>query len=150
MKRIGIITLLAAALSIASCTAVSNITSSNPAATAAGTACGKVLSTLYTQYKSTGKVNIGSVSTIGSIVELGTYVAALKNNQSIAGYKSAFAAGLVAGSSGLVTPANSMTTVNSLLSITGLSGISSTVSSTSATATNIATGLTNLFNTFKQ
>jgi len=150
MKRIGLITLLVVAIFIASCTTVSNITSSNPAATAAGTGAGKALSTLYSQYKSTGKVNMGSASTIGSIVELGTYVAALKNNQSVAGYKSAFAAGLVTGSTGLVTPANSMATVNSLLGITGLSGISSTVSSTSATATNVATGLTNLFNTFKR
>lgn len=150
MKKIGFITLLIAAIFIASCSSISNVASSNPAATAAGTGAGKVLSTLYSQYKSTGKVNMGSASTIGSIVELGTYVAALKNSQGVSGYKTAFATGLVSGSTGLVTNGNSMSTVNSLLGIAGLSGISSTISSTSTTATNVATGLTNLFNTFKR
>jgi hypothetical protein len=150
MKKIGFITLLVAALAIMSCSTVSNIASSNPTATAAGTGAGKALSTLYSQYKSTGKVNMGSASTIGSIVELGTYVAALKNSQGVSGYKAAFATGLVSGSTGLVTSGNSMSTVNSLLGIAGLSGISSTVSSTSATATNVASGLTTLFNTFKR
>lgn len=149
MKKIGFIALLVGAIFIASCSSISNIASSNPAATAAGTGAGKALSTLYSQYKSTGKINMGSASTIGTVVELGTYVAALKNNQSVSGYKSAFAAGLVTGSSGLVTTANSMATVNSLLGITGLSGISSTISGTSATATNVANGLITLFKTFK-
>lgn len=149
MKKIGFISLLVGAIFIASCSSISNVASSNPAATAAGTGAGKALSTLYSQYKSTGKINMGSASTIGTVVELGTYVAALKSNQSVSGYKSAFAAGLVTGSTGLVTSVNSMATVNSLLGIAGLSGISSTVSSTSSTATNVANGLITLFKTFK-
>ncbi|MCK9611815.1 MAG: hypothetical protein M0R16_02815 [Bacteroidales bacterium] len=149
MKKIGIISLVAVVIFIASCTTVSNVANSDAGATATGTACGKVLASMYSQYKSTGKIDMGSTTTISNIVQLGTYVAALKNNRNSTTYKQAFAAGLVTGSTGLVTTGNSTAVMNALLNLTGLSGYSSTVASTSTQAINIASGLVNLFQLFK-
>ncbi len=149
MKKIGISVLLFALFSLMSCSTVSTITSSDAAATAAGVSCGKTLASLYSQYKSTGKINMTSSNTLLKVVELATYTKALRDNKNNATYKKAFAAGLVTGSSGLVINTNSMSTVNSLLSLTGLNSITSSTSATSTAAVNVATGLVNLFKVLK-
>jgi len=149
MKKTGILALLIAVFSFMSCSTVSTIASSDAAATAAGVSCGKTLASLYSQYKSTGKINMANSNTLLKVVELATYTKTLRDNKNNATFKKAFAAGLVSGSSGLVLNSNSMSTVSSLLSLSGLSNITSSTSATSTVAVNVATGLANLFKVLK-
>jgi hypothetical protein len=149
MKKIGIIALFAAVLSFTSCTVSNVTTTNNSAATSAGTSCGKVLSTLYTQYKSTGKVDMTNSNTLLNVVELATYYTTLKANRSNAAYTKAFAVGMVSGSNGLVTNLNSTSVINALLAITGLSGITTNTSGVSTAAISVANGLINLFKILK-
>ena len=149
MKKFGIIALFIAAISFASCKSISTASTSSSAAKNAGVGCGKVLSSLYTSYKSTGKVDLTNSTTLLNVVGLATYYKGLNAHRNDAAYKTAFAAGLVTGSNGVITAANSISTVNSLLSLTGLNTITSSTVSTANDAISVAAGLVNLFNVLK-
>ena len=151
MKKIKIIALLFTVLAYVSCGTVSNVpnNNNNSAATEAGKGCGTVLANLHSIYKSTGKLEISNSATLLGLVELGTYYSALKSHSSDANYKSAFAAGLVTGSTGLIASNTSLATVGSLLSLSGLSNITSSTPSTSTEAITTASQLINIFKTFK-
>lgn len=156
MKKISIIIVFVGALVCASCSSVSKLasnassTTQPSAGTIQGTACGKVLGTMYTQYKSTGKVDMKNSSTLLSVTELSTHYSSLRNNKSNTTYLYSFAKGLVSGTNGLVNTSNSLSSVNSLLSLSSLSSITSTTPATSTASTNVASGLTALFNSWKK
>jgi len=153
MNKISIIVIIVGTLFFTSCSGVKNVLASNTATTegtTAGAACGKVLSSLYTQYKSTGKVDVNNATTLLSIGELSTSIGSLKNNMKNTSYLGTFAQGIVSGSNGLVNSNNSMSTVSSLLSLSSLSNITSTTPASSSTATSVASGLTTLFNNLKK
>lgn len=155
MNKFSIILLFVSVLSFTSCSSVKSLTGSTATAetitgTTAGTSCGKVLGSLYTQYKSTGKVDVSNAATLISIKELGTSFTSLKSNMKNTSYLGAFAKGLVTGSNGLVSSSNSLSTVSSLMSLSSLNNITSTTTASSASVTNVASGLTTLFNNLKK
>jgi len=154
MKKIKIITLFLGALLLASCNdiknAVNDATSSDAlAGTTVGTTCGSVVKTLYTQYKSAGKIDLTNSSTLLSVTELGPCVISLTNNKNNSDYLTAFTKALVIGSSGVITSSNSNSFVNLLLSATSLSNITSSLTSNSTGSTNIITDLTTLLDSLK-
>lgn len=149
MKITAYIAVFIAALSFASCSSISNSASSNTAAKTAGTSCGKVLSGLYSQYKSSGKLNMASSSTLTNVIELGACYKLLKDNRGNSAYRKSFAAGLVSGSNGLITNSKASSVISSLLSITGLGNVTSSTSSSSSVLTGIATNLINIFTSLK-
>jgi hypothetical protein len=150
MKRVRVLVFFIATLSFASCSSISKVASSNTVANAEGVACGKVLTTMFNQYKSSGKVDVTNSNTWKNVMELGSYCTALNKNKADTSYKQSFASGLVTGSNGLLTTSTATSAVNSLLSISGLSGLTSGTSSTSTTAKNVTAGLTSLFNSWKK
>lgn len=151
MKNVNIIVALVGLLLFSSCTSVSNLTAtpSSSAGTEAGATCGQVLKSLYTQYKSMGKVDMKNTNTLLNVTQLSTYYNTLKNNKSNTGYLYSFAKGLVTGSSGIIGTGNSMTTLNSLLSLSSLSNVSSSKPISPSTSSSIEAGLTNLFNSWR-
>ncbi len=148
MKRIGFLALFVAVLSFVSCSS-SKVSSSTSSATSTGSSCGKVLSNLYSQYQSSGKLDMANASVLSKVIELGTYYKSLKDNQTNLSFVQKFTSGLVSGSKGLITANNSSNAINNLLSITGLSSVSSSTTASSASATNVESGLTNLFKSLK-
>lgn len=149
MKKFQITTLLVMLLTFLSCNSVSKIANSDTAGNAIGVACGKTLSSLYSQYKTTKTVDLTNPTTLLQIAELTPYYTALMNNKSDAAYKQSFATGVVSGSSGLVLNEKSLSVVNSLLSMKDLSNFSTSTLASSLTAKNIGTGLENIFKMIK-
>jgi hypothetical protein len=149
MKRIGVLALFAAVLSFASCSS-SKVSSSTSSATTVGSSCGKVLSNLYSQFQSSGTLDLANSTVLSKVAELGTYYKSLKDNQTNLTFIKKFTSGLVSGSKGLVTSKNSSNVINNLLSITGLSNITSSTASATAASSNVVSGLTNLFKSIKQ
>jgi hypothetical protein len=146
MNKLVILGLAIATLAIVACSSLSNTSNS----TAAGTACGKTLANLYTGYKSAGKVDMTNSNTLLQVIELGTYTQALVANKNNAAYKKTFAEGLVLGSAGLILDNNSMSTVNSLLSLTGLTQIKKSSSIDSKTASDISNNLGGMLKNLKK
>lgn len=146
MNKLVILALAIAALAIVACSSLSNTSNS----IAAGTACGRTLANLYTGYKSTGKIDMTNSNTLLQVVELGTYTKALVANKNNEAYKKTFAEGLVLGSSGLILDNNSMSIVNSLLSLSGLTQIKKSSSVDSKTASEISTNLGGMLKNLKK
>lgn len=145
MKKSILISLFSMAILYSSCSFISN-TTNNTSATGSGASCGKILAKLYTQYKASGNIDITNTTTLTNVIELSKYYKALKSHQNDAAYKAAFAAGLVTGSNGIISPANSLTVVNKILSISGLDTISSSTASNTIETIGIVKELINLFN----
>jgi hypothetical protein len=153
MKKISIITLFISTLLFTSCNSIAGLAnsssvSSSATAITAGATCGNLLKTLYTQYKSTGKVDLTSSSNLVNAMQLGTYCNTLKNNKNNSAYLSTFAQGLVSGSGGLISTGKSMSTVSSLLSLPMLSAMKSSVSGSSTSG--VASALTTLFSSLNK
>jgi hypothetical protein len=146
MKKLAILALVIATFAIVACSSLSNASNS----TTAGTSCGKTLANLYTGYKSTGKIDMTNSNTLLQVIELGTYTEALVANKNNEAYKKSFAQGLVLGSSGLILDNNSMSTVNSLISLTGLTQVKKSSTVDSKTASNISTNLGGLLKNLKK
>ncbi len=149
MKKINVLFLFAAILSMLSCNTVSDIAGSGTAANATGASCGKLMSDMYSDYKADGKVNLLETGTISNLVELGTYYKLVKANENDAAYKKAFAAGLVTGSNNIITAENSMNVVESLLNMNKLTEITEQTSSTASSAVTVASQLVDIFKMFK-
>lgn len=149
MKKISIIALFIAAISFASCKSISTVSTANSVATSAGVNCGKVLASLNSTYKSTGKLDLTNTTTLLNVVELASYYKALEAHRTDAAYKTAFATGLVTGSNGAITAASSINVVNSLLNLAGLNKISSSTLNTANEAISVTNGLITIFKAFK-
>ena len=147
MKKSILISLFSMAILYSSCSFISN-TTNNTSATGSGAACGKILAKLYTQYKTSGNIDITNTTTLTNVIELSKYYKALKSHQNDATYKAAFAAGLVTGSNGTISPANSLIVVNKILSMSGLDTISSSTASNTIEKIGLVKELINLFNIF--
>lgn len=149
MKKISILLLFAAVLSMVSCNTMSDLANSESAATASGTSCGKLMSEMYSGYKTVGKVDLTNSNTLLNVIEMGGYYKTLKTHENDAAYKKAFAAGLVTGSNKLITTENAMSTVESILKMNKLAEITEQTTSTASAAINVAQGLAAIFNAFK-
>lgn len=148
MKKINVLFLFVALLSMVSCKTISDVASSDTAANATGVSCGKLMSVMYSDYKASGKVNLVESKTILNLVELGGYYKALKSHEGDASYKKAFAAGLVTGSNNLITPENSMNVVEAILDMDKLTDITEQTSSTASSAITVAGQLVDIFKMF--
>lgn len=145
IKGFGFIALIFAVFSLTACTGTSGLGSSNSAGAQAGSATGSLLAGLYSSYKSTGKVDFANTATLSNVVKLGATYTVLRANKNNSSFIKDFSAGLVTGSSGLVTKSNSNRTVANLLSMDGLSGFTS---GSSPTASNVSSGLTKILGSF--
>lgn len=148
MKKINVLLLFVAVLSMVSCKTMSDIASTDTAANASGASCGNLMSDMYSDYKDVGKVNLLESKTILNLVEMGGYYKSLKSHENDADYKKAFAAGLVTGSNNLITAENSMDVVKSLLSMDKLTEITEQTSSTASSAITVARQLSDIFKLF--
>lgn len=110
-----------------------------------GSSAGKALLSLYTQYKTSGKIDLTNIETISNVLTLANNIKGLNRNTST----TSFVKGLISGSKNLVNQRNSTSVLKSLTSIAGLdlsslgSSASSAIgSSAKSLAGNAFTGLT--------
>ena len=87
------------------------------AATSNGQAAGAALKSLYTQYKSAGKLDLNNLNNIMNLATLATNVKGLKGQTNKTQFYKDFATGLITGSSNLVTQSNSNAVMNGLTSL---------------------------------
>ena len=87
------------------------------AATSNGQAAGAALRSLYTQYKSAGKLDMGNINNIMNLATLATNIKGLKGQTNKTAFYKDFATGLISGSNNLVTQSNSSAVMNGLTSL---------------------------------
>ena len=137
-----------------------------------GQAAGAALKSLYSQYKTDGKLDMSNLSNIMNLTTLATNVQGLKGQTDKSAFYKDFASGLILGSGSLVTAKNSpnvMSGLTSLVNNVDLSGliktkaaettaaVSEKTAATTATAatalsnaSDIADSVTNILNIFKK
>lgn len=140
--------------------------------TSNGKAAGAALKSLYSQYKTDGKLDMSNLSNIMNLTTLATNVQGLKGQTDKSAFYKDFASGLILGSGSLVTAKNSsnvMSGLTSLVNNVDLSGliktkaaettaaVSEKTAATAATAatalsnaSDIADSVTNILNIFKK
>lgn len=96
-----------------------------------GNSAGIALLSLYTQYKTTGKIDFSNATTIQNILSLATNIKGLKEQKNT----TSFLSGLISGSKNLVNNNNSATALSALgnLSTLDLSEIGKQAATTAAT-----------------
>lgn len=135
MKRIATLILCVAAISMATSCANLGGAAANSAARLSGQACGAAVQSLYSSYRSTGKLDLTSGNNLNNALALATAYTTLQQNRSDASYRKAFATGLIAASAGLITSANATQFIDRLLATTALSGLTANkISQTASTA----------------
>ena len=145
MKRIGIILMCLAALTVTACSALQGA-GNNAVAMASGQSCGSAVQGLYKSYKSTGNLNITSGTNLPTALALATCYSQLKENKNDKQFRKSFINGMVASSAGLFTTASAGQFVDQMLSSNGLANVnSSNIAQTATTATTILS----LLNTLK-
>lgn len=105
-----------------------------------GQAAGAALKSLYTQYKTDGKLDMSNLTNIMNLATLANNIKGLKGQTNKSAFYKDFAAGLVLGSSNLITSTNSnsvMSGLTNLVNNVDLSGLTSAAASTSEKATNV-------------
>ena len=134
-----------------------------PTATTNGQAAGAALKSLYTQYKSDGKLDMANLSNIMNLATLANNVKDLKGQTNKTAFYKDFATGLVSGSGNLITSANSSSVMSGLsnlvnkVDLSALQGKATDVVNNVSTkgtaavenATEIANSVTNILNLFK-
>lgn len=101
-------------------------------ATSNGKAAGVALKSLYTQYKTDGKLNMQNVGNLVNLATLANNLKGLKGESDKSAFYKDFAAGLVTGSGNLVNASNTnavMGGLSSLVNNIDLSGIQNAVTS---------------------
>ena len=133
------------------------------AATSNGQAAGAALKSLYTQYKSAGKLDLNNLTNIMNLTTLATNVKGLKGQSDKTQFYKDFAAGLITGSNNLVTTSNSnavMSGLQTLVNNVDLSSLQqgkasdvlssiSTGGATSENANQIASSVSSILKLFK-
>ena len=97
-----------------------------------GASAGLALLSLYTQYKSAGKLDLSNTTNLSNLITLATNIKGLSSSVK----NSSFLTGLISGSKNLVNNSNSSTVLSSLSSLANLdlSSLSSTAASAATTA----------------
>lgn len=132
------------ALKVLLVAAVAAIFSSNVQAASLGNGnglkAGAALLSLYTQYKSTGKLDLTNANNLNSLLTLASNIKGLDKLTN----KVPFLTGLISGSKDLVNKSNSDTVLTSLTKLSGLDlssvGTSAASSAVTGTLSKIATG----------
>ena len=146
----------------AACGTTSSSTASRPSSTAtsaasgvaynAGKDVGSSLLSLYSQYKSAGKLDMQNMNTYLQILTLATAVQNNKDNlkNPNTSFYTQFAAGAVLGTQNKLSTSNVGTMINTLMGL-NLGGITSAGSGSNvstSTATNVLSGLTTILGLF--
>ena len=145
-------------------------TETTSAAVSNGKAAGAALKSLYTQYKTDGKLDMTNINNILNITTLSTNLQGIKGQSDKSAFYKDFVSGLILGSENLVTESNSSSVMSGLTSLVenvDLSGLTqqnnetaSSASSTlteklaeasgkASTASEVASAVTNILNLFK-
>lgn len=140
-------------------------------ATVDGKAAGVALRSLFTQYKTDGKLDMGNLNNLLNLTSLANNIQGLKGQANKGTFYKDFASGLVTGSNNLVTEENSTSVMDGLTNLVNnvdLSGltqkaetaqttvaekVASAASKTNTAVTNaseIATAVTNILSIFKK
>ena len=147
MKRLGLLLMCVATLTLTSCNLLSAAASSNTVAQASGQTCGTAVQGLYGAYKSTGTVDLSNPTNLNNALALATAYSNLKQNKDNSDYRKAFTTGLIASSAGLITSANATAFIDQMLATTGLANVNTqNIAQTAATAAAIIT----ILNTVRQ
>ena len=112
------------------------------AATTNGQAAGAALKSLYTQYKSAGKLDLNNLTNIMNLTTLATNVKGLKGQSDKTQFYKDFAAGLITGSNNLVTTSNSNAVMSGLQTLVNNVDLSSLQGKASDVLNSISTGKT--------
>jgi hypothetical protein len=120
MKKFGIIMMFVAMLGATSCSSLASATDATAAA--AGATCGKALLALNNSKKA-GTLSITNPTDLSNMLIVITSYNGLKANKENGVYKKSFAAGMVTGGNGIITPSMATNLTNSLLNASGLDGI---------------------------
>jgi len=127
MKLKSLIALLALGFMTVSCGVLGGIGAGNAASgTVNGQASGAALKSLYTQYKTDGKVELNNINNVLSLAQLANGIQGLKGIDDKSQFYTDFASGLILGSNNLVTQQTSnpvTSTLSSLVSGTDLTQI---------------------------
>jgi hypothetical protein len=112
-----------------------------------GSAAGSSLLGLYSQYKSTGKIDFQSANTYLQLLTLATNVQTIKANAKNTTFYSQFAQGAIFGSQQKVNNNNVGSVISALtgLDLSGITGAGSASNVSNSTASNVLNGLTGLF-----
>lgn len=143
MKKLSIIMLCVATLTMASCGTTRNASTSGgtstntSAAKSQGKSTAAALITLYNSYRATGTINLGNATDLTAALVVATGYTNLRNNQADANYKKAFASGMVSAGAGLITANNVNYIINTMNNLTGLNVNAATISNSVGTATAI-------------
>ena len=136
MKRLSIIMMCVAAMVFASCGSTGS-TSVDSAAKTSGRNTANAIITLYNSYRNTGTVSLSNPTDLTAALTLATGYSNMRSNKGNTQYYKAFASGMVAAGSGLITSANVDNIINTMNNLTGLNVNASTVSNSVGTATAI-------------
>lgn len=98
-----------------------------------GISAGKALLSLYTQYKSAGKLDFSNPTNVQTLLTLAQNIKGLSTKQD----NTSFLGGLISGSKNLVNSGNSASVLNSLASIANLDTSSLTKAAASSAATSL-------------
>lgn len=139
MKKLSIVILCFAALSMVSCSGVKKLSATDAAAKAAGQNTANALLGLYKSYKANGTVSLSNTTDLTNALSLAAGYTGFRNNQANSAYKTSFAAGMVAAGGNLITSANVNSIINTMNSLTGLNVNASTISQNVNTITSIIT-----------
>lgn len=112
-KLFGVIAVLAVLMLTASC-GILGIGGSNQGGSANGQQSGAALKSLYSQYKTDGKVDLSNLNNIISMAQLVNGIQGLSGVDDKSKFYTDFAAGLILGSNNLVTQQTSNPVTNTL------------------------------------
>lgn len=160
MRLLSIVAAIMTSAAVLSPTAVMAETSSQlfskktATATGNGKAAGAALKSLYTQYKTDGKLNMSNVSNLINLATLANNLQGLKGQSNKSAFYKDFATGLVTGSGSLVNTSNStsvMSGLSNLVNNVDLSGLQGAAQGkTLGNASEIASSVSGILNLLKK
>ncbi|MBO5419536.1 MAG: hypothetical protein J6A22_05570 [Bacteroidales bacterium] len=139
-------------LTVASCGVLGQSSTTATTATTAvsgstsGQQAGAALKTLYTQYKTDGKLDVTNLNNIINLATLAKNVEGLKEMSDKTAFYKDFAAGLILGSNNLVTNTTSNTVTSALAGLAKNVNLSDLAAVTSGSVSDVATKGTEVIN----
>lgn len=137
--------IVAVAALILTATSCSILKGNSSSASSSGNSVGGALTSIYTQYKKDGKIDLTNLSNIINLATIANNIGLLKGAADTAASAAtnsleSFVGGLISGSGNLVNASNSSSVVGSLTKLAGLD-LSSIINAGNQAATDAATTL---------
>lgn len=136
---------LAAVLMLAACGSMKQ-TASNSAAYTSGQNVGNALHSLYTQYKTVGKIDMSNAATLLNIASIASSYNTVKANLKDKSFYGDFAGGIIKGSLGMIST-STVDKVISTIGSTDLSEVTNAVNNNTNKVANTANNVASSFNT---